>query len=215
MFCTPTISVYILMLRRLSALNLQSVLAREKDIEALVLKPDNLSNLEAIIRFSPDVVITDEATFSLLSADALRQIKDGATRFLFLSPAESDGGGVPSPEADGVISASSPAELLAVAIRSLAAGRSWVDETPLSSPAEQTTADSDSATSEAGVARLSYREIEVLRLAAEGFNNREIARAMNLSHDIIKACMWLIFRKLRARGRVQAVSVARKCGMFS
>jgi two-component system, NarL family, response regulator DesR len=215
MFCSQTISVYIMIQQRISALSLQSILSREEDMEVLVLPPHSCDNLRAIIDFRPDIVITDETTCGLHSPSALAEIKrSGATRFLFLcAPCGDEAAEVVALGADGVISRTAPAELLAVAVRSLARGRAWFDENIWRDnlDPEQGAADSP----EFMISRLSSREIEMLRLASEGFSNRQIAIAMNLSHEIIKCCMWLIVRKLRARGRIHAVSVARKSGMFS
>jgi DNA-binding NarL/FixJ family response regulator len=214
MFCSQTISVYILMQQRISALGLQSVLAREKDMEVLVLKPDSGNHMQAIRNFCPDILITDAPTFCLQSNSALTKIiKSGTTKILFLCSASGDEAAeILALGADGLIARSARAELLAVAVRALARGRGWIDETIWRENLQNGTSD---ITLESVMSRLSSREKLVLRLAAEGFDNREIARALNLSYELIKCSMWLIIRKLRARGRVHAVSVARKCGMFS
>src|SRR5437773_2694550 len=116
MFFSQTISVYILMIQRISALGVQSVLSGEKDIEVLVLQPNCHMNLQAITDFRPDVVITDAATCSLQSAAALARIKkSGVTRFLFLhSRSDEEAAEILALGADGVIGRSAPAESLAV-----------------------------------------------------------------------------------------------------
>ena len=212
MFCSQIISVYILVRQKISALGLQSVLCREKDMEVVVLQPDSLTNLQAIVDFRPDIVITDSTTYNQQPVAVLDKIRRSQpTRFLFLcASAGREATEIMSLGADGVIASFSPAELLAAAVRSLAGGRMWIDENIWRG--QLNVKDSENVSP---LSQLSYREIEVLKMVAEGFSNREIAEAMNLSHDMIRCYMRLIVRKLRARGRTHAVSLARECGVLS
>ena len=56
---------------------------------------------------------------------------------------------------------------------------------------------------------LSARELEVLRLLAEGHSNKEMARRLNLSPNTVKTHLANLYGKLDARRRTQAVSRAR------
>jgi LuxR family maltose regulon positive regulatory protein len=56
---------------------------------------------------------------------------------------------------------------------------------------------------------LSERELQVLRLVANGLSNREIADALVLAVGTVKAHVHTIFGKLDVRGRTQAVARAR------
>jgi DNA-binding CsgD family transcriptional regulator len=53
---------------------------------------------------------------------------------------------------------------------------------------------------------LTVRELEVMRLLAEGRSNREIARALVLGEGTVKYHVKNILRKLRARSRSEAIS---------
>ena len=55
---------------------------------------------------------------------------------------------------------------------------------------------------------LSDREVEVLRLAADGLTNLQIGKALYLSAGTIKAHLHHIYGKLGVRGRVQAIAMA-------
>lgn len=59
-------------------------------------------------------------------------------------------------------------------------------------------------------AKISAREIEVLRLVAEGNSNREIAGALFISEVTVKSHLTRILRKLGARSRTHAVARARE-----
>ncbi len=57
---------------------------------------------------------------------------------------------------------------------------------------------------------MSKREVEVLRLAAEGYANKEIAARLVISTGTVKRHIIHIFQKLDAGNRTLAVAIARK-----
>jgi DNA-binding NarL/FixJ family response regulator len=59
---------------------------------------------------------------------------------------------------------------------------------------------------------LSHTQLEILRLIAAGFSNREIASRIHLSENTIKSHIQEIFRKLDVGNRVQAALKASKEG---
>ncbi|MEV6333322.1 response regulator transcription factor [Nocardia vinacea] len=61
---------------------------------------------------------------------------------------------------------------------------------------------------------LSPREIEVLRLVADGSSNREIAKQLFLSETTVKSHLVHIYAKLGVRSRTSAVARAREQGTF-
>jgi ATP/maltotriose-dependent transcriptional regulator MalT len=62
---------------------------------------------------------------------------------------------------------------------------------------------------------LSRREIDVLRLMADGRSNKEIAQALILALSTIKMHIKHIYGKLRVKNRVQAVAQARALGLLT
>ncbi|UYP67363.1 response regulator transcription factor [Thalassobacter stenotrophicus] len=67
-----------------------------------------------------------------------------------------------------------------------------------------------SSTTEADNHGLNDKEIYVLRLAADGMTNKEIARAMGATEVIVKMHMRAICKKLGARNRAHAAIISRE-----
>lgn len=61
---------------------------------------------------------------------------------------------------------------------------------------------------------LTARELEVLRLAADGLANREIARRLFLSEATVKTHLVHVFSKLGVENRTAAVARARETGLL-
>ena len=61
---------------------------------------------------------------------------------------------------------------------------------------------------------LSPRELEVLRLIADGLSNQEIGRRLFLALDTVKGHNRRIFEKLSVRRRTEAVARARELGLL-
>jgi DNA-binding NarL/FixJ family response regulator len=84
----------------------------------------------------------------------------------------------------------------------------WIGGQMLKLSTEQTPSEAPSLRGEAGelAALLTERELEVLRLVAQGLSNRAIATALTLGEGTVKYHVKNILRKLQVRGRAQAVS---------
>ena len=61
---------------------------------------------------------------------------------------------------------------------------------------------------------LSERELEILRLIAEGLSNREIGERLFLALDTVKGHNRRLFDKLQVNSRTEAIARARELGLL-
>ncbi|MEB6462974.1 LuxR C-terminal-related transcriptional regulator [Raoultella ornithinolytica] len=62
--------------------------------------------------------------------------------------------------------------------------------------------------------RLTEREQQTLELIAEGYSNKEIARALGITAETVKWHLKQLYDKLQVNGRIQAVNQAREWQLF-
>jgi DNA-binding NarL/FixJ family response regulator len=94
-------------------------------------------------------------------------------------------------------------EQLIAAIRSAAAGKRVIPPQVASTLAEFIPRED-----------LTAREMEVLKHVAQGLGNKEIAQAIGRSSETVKAHLESIFRKLDAKDRAHAVTIALQRGFI-
>jgi two-component system, NarL family, response regulator len=96
-----------------------------------------------------------------------------------------------------------PREDLVACVRSVHCGKTVIPPAIAAKLAEHMSTDT-----------LTSRELEVLRVMAEGKSNKEIASALGISEGTVKSHVNAIMRKLDASDRTQAVTVALKHGLL-
>ncbi|MDE2869319.1 MAG: response regulator transcription factor [Chloroflexota bacterium] len=93
------------------------------------------------------------------------------------------------------------------AVRQVHAGRSVFQELP--------TVESDTGSGRSLAEPLTMRELDVLRLVAEGASNREAAASLSVSAKTVEAHLSSVYGKLRVRSRTEAVVTAVRDGIIS
>jgi DNA-binding NarL/FixJ family response regulator len=200
---------------------LRMILDAESDLEIVTEVSDGAQAIVAVQAHRPDLVLMDvrmpgmdglTATRALRSDDAEHQVP-----VLILTTFDDDDvlWGSVHAGAAGFVLKDSGADDLVQAIRVTAGGGSWLDPrvTPRLLHRLRSSANPDDAAAE--LERLTERELEVLRLMAQGSTNIEIADALFVSERTVKSHVGSIFTKLGARDRAAAIVLAFRSGLAS
>ncbi|MFC4336099.1 response regulator [Salininema proteolyticum] len=164
--------------------------------------------LEAARRLRPDLVLMDiqlaGATDGIEATRLLRRL-DPAPQVLVLTTFDSDDDVRRAVDAGAVgylLKACPPEELFA-AVRSAAAGENVLSPRLASRMMRNMTAKRDALTA---------REVEIVKLMADGLSNADIASRLFISEATVKSHLVHIFRKLEVKRRTAAVAEARRQG---
>jgi len=171
--------------------------------------------LRLVDEYHPDVAILDIRMPEVTGVEAARRIKaqHPDVRVLILTAYDDDPYifALLQAGADGYVLKTARAEELVRAVRDVYAGHTALSPQIASKVVQQMTHQRPSGAAEQ-VEPLTEREIEVLRLAARGMTNREIGRALDISHRTVQGHLANVYGKLNASSRTEAVTEALKRG---
>ncbi len=197
---------------------LASLLSAEDGIEVVGQASGGRMGVRLAGEVRPDVVLMDVRMPDLSGPDATRQIleRDPDVRVLALtvSSEDSDVSTVLQAGACGFLAKDTPIDSLVVAIYAAASGAAWLSpraaEVVLGRIRSAPVADEPELTP---IEQLSAREVDVLRLIANGLENAEIAATLNISPRTAKNHVSNILSKLGLPSRVQAAVYAVRQGV--
>jgi DNA-binding NarL/FixJ family response regulator len=174
--------------------------------------------LRLVRELAPDVVIMDLNMPGPSGVDVIRQMTSIAplTRVVVLtiSADDSDVINAVMGGACGYLLKDSSVDQLIAGIRSAAAGESLISPQIAAKMLQMLRAQRSSVDAAETIrAELSEREIEVLKLIANGHDNAEIARALFISPKTVKNHISNILMKLQMENRIQAAVYAVRSGI--
>jgi DNA-binding NarL/FixJ family response regulator len=190
---------------------LRGAVASEPDIEVCAEASNGREAVERAVRESADVVLMDLRMPEMDGVQAIASLREQAPRIrvLVLTTFDNETDVLPAIEAGatGYLLKDVATEELLRAIRAAHRGEPVLSPTVagqlmgrVRKPAGQV---------------LSNRELEVLRLVADGASNREAAKRLFISEASIKTHLLHIYGKLGVRDRAAAVGEAYRRGLLS
>ncbi|MFN2544819.1 MAG: response regulator [Actinomycetota bacterium] len=194
---------------------LQMVLAAEPDIEVIGEASDGAEAVEKARSLKPDVVLMDvrmpRRSGIEAAGDIRDQLPDSKILMLTMSDEEADLYEAIKAGASGYLLKEISIEEVPDAIRSVWSGQSRISPSMASKLLTEFAAMSQRAGDpKAGGAQLTAREMQVLRLVAQGLNNKDIAEQLFISENTVKNHIRNILDKLHLHSRMEAVVYAVK-----
>jgi DNA-binding NarL/FixJ family response regulator len=193
---------------------LRMLIERQPDMSVVGEAEDGVAALRCAQAERPDVVVLDVSMPRMTGLQAAREIRSHLpdTRALLLTMHDDDRyflEGLESGATGYVLKRAADTDLIG-ALRMVADGRMFLSD------------DSQRALVndwlEGGQAEpddpLSPRELEVVKLVAEAFTNRQIAATLNVSEKTVESHRANVLRKLGMRDRVQIVRYAIRRGLI-
>jgi NarL family two-component system response regulator LiaR len=185
----------------------RSFIENENDMEVIGEARDGAETIKLVYDLRPHVVLMDVAMPKVDGAEAARRIKAEcpATAILILTDYDSDRDIIALLEAGaaGYLLKNLSGADLVNAIRAVHAGEAVLH--PAIAQKIFSRMGSNSRQDTAHGTELSEREREILKLAARGLSNQDIAAHLYLSHRTVQAHLANIFRKMDAGSRTEAV----------
>jgi DNA-binding NarL/FixJ family response regulator len=191
---------------------LTMLLGVEEDIEVVGEASDGVAATELAATAVPDIILMDVRMPKRSGIEACVAIKDVAPTariiMLTVSDEEADLYDAVKNGASGYLLKDSSIDEVAHAIRVVADGQSLISPSMAIKLLDEFKQMSRTDRQQVPSPRLTDRELEVLKLVAQGLNNREIAKRLFISENTVKNHVRNILEKLQLHSRMEAVMYA-------
>ncbi len=196
---------------------LRKILSVEKDILVVGDAANSDEIVKVVDKMKPDIVLLD---LKMPKGDVVQSlleiaVRSPATRVMILTAFSEEENVLNAAKggARGYVPKGVPSATLVQAIRSVHEGGVWIDK---EIPAWETFEEIAQAQSPAplatpqiddGMSALTRRELEILKLVAEGLTNEEIGKKIFISEKTVKTHLTNIFDKLKVNNRFKAALI--------
>jgi DNA-binding NarL/FixJ family response regulator len=195
----------------------RQILDREEDLEVVAQASDGQEAIDLVLQHHPRVALLDISMPLMNGIEATRKIKELApqTAVLVFSAYDYDEYvfAILEAGAAGYLLKNSRSSELVEAVRRVAAGESVLH--PAIAAKVLSRVNKREPAGDEALESLTERELEVLRLAALGLSNKEIADQIYVSPRTVQSHMANIFGKLNVGSRTEAVMVGLKRGWIA
>ncbi|MBI3401933.1 MAG: response regulator transcription factor [Acidobacteria bacterium] len=194
---------------------LQQMFERLPDFQVIACCAGGAAAIEAVKAERPDVLVLDLRMQDQSGLAVLRALAIGGHTCptVLLTAAITDAEVVEAMRlgARGLVLKESQPDALIDCVRRVASGEQWIQRETVTK-ALQSVLDREAALREAGAA-LTPRELDIVRMIAQGLRNRAIAERLSISEGTVKVHLHNIYDKLGVNGRVELVLRAQERGL--
>ena len=197
---------------------LRIILQSASEIKIVGIARDGAEAIDLVAQHHPDIVLMDLRMPVMNGIQATRKITEqfSQTRVLILTTYDDDEWVLDAIRAGaaGYLLKDTPREQLIAAIRGTVAGTTYIDPNVAGKLLKYVVNPATQANVASSIgADLSERELDILRLVADGLPNGEIAERLHLSKGTVQNYMSNILAKLDVTDRTQAAILALRHGL--
>jgi DNA-binding NarL/FixJ family response regulator len=203
---------------------LRTMLSTDRNIEVVGEACDGAEAVAMVEDKEPNVVLMDIRMPNMDGVQATRRIKhqSPSTAVIVLTMYDTDAYVVDAVRAgaSGYLLKDATREMVVDTIRAVNSGATLI-KTSLLTEAISSLVQSqkgrqpvEAGSPQEGMEQLTAREREVLKLAAVGYGNKDIAKELNITQDTVKKHMQSIMGKLHASSRIHAAIQATRAGII-
>ncbi len=202
---------------RLIRSGLRMILTAEPDIEVVAEAADGVEAVDVVRRERPDVVLMDLRMPRVDGTEATRRIVDTvepapAVLVVTTFHADQEVQEALAAGATGYLLKDAPEERIVAAVRGAAHGATVLDPA-VSRALIEAAAGPDTSRPPVSLEGLTARELEVLRLIAQGRSNRAIAAELFLGEATVKTHVARVLQKLGLETRAEAIVASYESGL--
>jgi DNA-binding NarL/FixJ family response regulator len=194
---------------------LEAVLAGAPGIEVVGRCTDGGEAISRILDLKPDVALVSMRMPSDDGLMVLRRLRDAGSecRVVLFTGAINDDDAMEAIRlgAGGILLKELPTDLVVECVRKVARGERWLEQETTARVLDRIAGGKGTEARQPG--GLTARELQLVKLAARGMRNGEIARRLRILEGTVKIHMHNIYKKLGLRGRVQLALYARTRGL--
>ena len=195
---------------------LQQLFERHHDFQVVSSCPDGTTALAAVIEHQPDVLVMDLRMPGKNGLDVLRVLSSGRSscRTILLTAIVRDDEVMEAVKLGvrGIVLKESSPEVLVDCVRRVYRGEQWLERETVTR-ALQRVLNRDGVERDAGES-LTPREIEIVRMVAQGMRNKVIAERLSISEGTVKVHLHNVYEKLGVDGRLELVLSAQQKGLI-
>ena len=194
---------------------LQHLFDRQADFEVVATCTDTDATIDAVRSRRPDVLVLDLRMPGQGGLGVLRALEHAGARCptVLLTAAVTDAEVMEAVRlgASGLVLKESPPDTLLDCIRRVHDGGEWIDGDTASRAVRGVIAREEAT--RAAAETLTPRELEIVRMVAQGLRNKTIAERLSISEGTVKVHLHNIYEKLEIGGRLELVLCAQRKGL--